>query len=91
MYFTMLMEKLPSEHKAKWLAGAALNSADQAMMSVMSTALSRLNSFLDSEMEQILCFGTAIDAERFCSEKSAIFIILPEEDNSKYFMVSLLI
>ena len=91
MYFTTLMEKLPSEHKAKWLAGAALNSADQAMMSVMSTALSRLNSFLDSEMEQILCFGTAIDAERFCSEKSAIFIILPEEDNSKYFMVSLLI
>lgn len=91
MYFTTLMEKLPSEHKAKWLAGAALNSADQAMMLVMSTALSRLNSFLDSEMEQILCFGTAIDAERFCSEKSAIFIILPEEDTSKYFMVSLLI
>ena len=91
MYFTSLMEKLPSEHKAKWLAGAALNSADQAMMSVMSTALSRLNSFLDSEMEQILCFGTAIDAEKFCNEKSAIFIILPEEDQSKYFMVSLLI
>lgn len=91
MYFTTLMEKLPSEHKAKWLAGAALNSSDQAMLSVMSTALSRLNSFLDSEMEQILCFGTAIDAERFCNEKSAIFIILPEEDQSKYFMVSLLI
>ena len=91
MYFTKLMERLPSEHKAKWLAGAALNSADQAMMSVMSTALSRLNSFLDSEMEQILCFGTAIDAEVFCREKSAIFIILPEEDQSKYFMVSLLI
>lgn len=52
MYFTKLMENLPSDHKAKWLAGAALNSADQAMMSVMSTALSRLNSFLDSEMEQ---------------------------------------
>lgn len=89
--FKSLMEKLPSEHKAKWLAGAALNSADQAMLSVMSTALSRLNSFLDSEMEQLLCFGTAIDAEQFCTEKSAIFIILPEEDNSKYFMVSLLI
>lgn len=67
MYFTKLMENLPSDHKAKWLSGAALNSADQAMMSVMSTALSRLNSFLDSEMEQLLCFGTAIDAEQFCS------------------------
>lgn len=89
--FKVLMEKLPDEHKAKWLAGSALHSADQAMMSIMSTALSRLNSFIDSEMEQILCFGTAIDAECFCSEKSAIFIILPEEDQSKYFMVSLLI
>lgn len=91
LYFSKLMDKLPSEHKAKWLAGAALNSADQAMLSVMSTALSRLNSFLDSELEQMLCFGTAIDAEKFCNEKSAIFIILPEEDQSKYFMVSLLV
>ena len=91
MYFSKLMEKLPPEHKAKWLAGAALNTSDQTMLSVMSTALSRLNSFLDTEMEQMLCFGTAINAEQFCSEKSAIFIILPEEDTSKYFMVSLLI
>ena len=50
--FKALMEKLPDEHKAKWLAGSALHSADQAMLSVMSTALSRLNSFIDSEMEQ---------------------------------------
>ena len=77
------MDKLPSEHKAKWLAGAALNSSDQSMLSVMSTALSRLNSFLDTEMEQMLCFGTAVDAEKFCNEKSAIFIVLPEEDTSK--------
>lgn len=34
------MDRLPSEHKAKWLAGAALNTSDQAMMSVMSIALS---------------------------------------------------
>ena len=90
-FFSELMEKLPPEHKAKWLAGAALNTSDQTMLSVMSTALSRLNSFLDSELEQMLCFGTAIDAEKFCNEKSAIFIVLPEEDMSKYFMVSLLI
>ena len=57
----------------------------------MSTALSRLNAFLDSELETILCNDTEIDAERFCKEKSAIFIIMPEEDSSKYFMVSLLI
>ncbi|WP_444658499.1 VirD4-like conjugal transfer protein, CD1115 family [Caproiciproducens sp. R2] len=89
--FQLLMAKLPPDHKAKWFAGAALNSSDQAMASVMSTVLSRLNAFLDSEMEQILCFDTAIDAEKFCNTKSAIFIVLPEEDLTKYFMVSLMI
>ncbi len=89
--FQLLLDKLPENHKAKWFAGAALNSADQALASVLSTVLSRLNTFLDSEMEQILCFDTAIDAEKFCNEKSAIFVVLPEEDNTKYFMVSLII
>ena len=89
--FQQLMELLPPDHKAKWFDGAALNTAEQSMASVMSTALSRLNAFLDSELETILCNDTEIDAERFCKEKSAIFIIMPEEDSSKYFMVSLLI
>ena len=89
--FKVLMDLLPADHKAKWFAGAALNTSEASMASVMSTALSRLNAFLDSELETILCHDTEIDAERFCKEKSAIFIIMPEEDNSKYFMVSLII
>ncbi len=87
--FQLLMQKLPPDHKAKWFAGAALNTADQAMASVLSTAMSRLNAFLDSEMEQILCFDGSMDTETFCNSKAAIFIVLPEEDNTKYFMVSL--
>ena len=75
--FQQLMELLPNDHKAKWFAGSALNTAEQSMASVMSTALSRLNAFLDSELEQLLCFDTEIDAEKFCSQKSAIFIIMP--------------
>lgn len=89
--FKLLLNKLPPEHKARWFAGSALNSGEQSMLSVMSTAMSRLNAFLDTELEQILCFDTEIDAERFCKEKSAIFIVMPEEDNSKYFMVSLIL
>ena len=89
--FQMLMELLPPEHKTRWFAGAALNTSEQAMASIMSTAMSRLNAFLDSELEQILCFDTAIDAEKFCSEKCAIFIVLPEENPATYFMVSLLL
>lgn len=87
--FQLLMDKLPAAHKARWFAGAALNSAEQAMASVLSTAMSRLNAFLDSEMEQILCFDSTLDTETFCTNKAAIFIVLPEEDNTKYFMVSL--
>ena len=89
--FQLLLSHLPDEHKTKWFAGAALNSAEQAMQSVLSTALSRLNAFLDSELEQILCFDTAIDAEKFCTEKSAIFLVMPEEDSTKYFIISLIV
>ena len=89
--FQMLMGRLPPEHKAKWFAGAALNSSEQAMASVMSTVLSRLNTFLDSELEQILCFDSSMDAESFASKKSAIFLILPEEDSTKNFMAGLMI
>ena len=55
--FQNLMGLLPDDHKAKWFAGAALNTSEQAMNSVMSTALSRLNAFLNTELEQLLCFG----------------------------------
>lgn len=89
--FQQLMEMLPNDHKAKWFAGAALNTAEQSMASVMSTALSRLNTFLDSELEQLLCFDTEIDAEEFCNEKCAIFVIMPEENPNTFFMISLII
>jgi len=87
----MLLSLLPPEHKARWFAGAAITAGEQAMASVLSTAMASLNAFLDSELEQMLCFSTKIDAEKFCREKSAVFVVLPEEDSSKYFMVSLLV
>ena len=41
--------------------------------------------------DQILCFDTEIDAERFCNEKCAVFVILPEENPNSFFMISLII
>lgn len=89
--FQELMQLLPSDHKAKWLAGSALTASDQAMNSIMSTVLSKLNAFLDTELEQVLCFDGGIDAELFVQEKCAIFLILPEEDLTKNFVASLMI
>lgn len=89
--FQLLVDILPPEHKARWLAGAALTAADQAMASVMSTVLSRLNAFLDTELEQVICYDSPINAEMFASEKCAIFLILPEEDPAKNFIAGLMI
>ena len=89
--FHVLMDMLPSVHKARWVAGAALTAADQAMASVMSTVLSKLNAFLDSELEQVICRDNPIDAERFASSKCAIFVVIPEEDPTKNFIAALMI
>ena len=89
--FQLLMDRLPEEHKAKWFSGSALTAAEQSMASVMSTVLSRLNTFLDSELEQVLCFDSTIDAESFAAKKSAIFQILPKEDQTKNFLAGLMI
>ena len=89
--FQVLMSRLPPEHKARWFAGAALNTSEQAMASVLSTVLSRLNVFLDTELEQTICFDSPLDAESFASKKSAIFLVLPEEDQTKNFMAGLMI
>ena len=70
---------------------AALTAAEQAMASVMSTVLSLLNAFLDTELEQVICYDSPINAEMFASEKCAIFLILPEEDPAKNFIAGLMI
>jgi len=77
--FQLLLDMLPSDHKARFFAGAALNSSEEGMRAVMSTALSRLNAFIDTALEQILCFESCVDAEEFCQKPTALFIIMPEE------------
>ena len=89
--FQFLMAMMPEDHKARWFSGSALTTAEQSMNSVMSTVLARLNAFLDSELEQVLCFDNVIDAERMAREKCAVFLILPEEDVTKHFMASLMV
>lgn len=90
MRFNGLLRMLPTEHRAKLFATTAIAGADQSKLSVVTTALSKLTSFIDTENEQMLCFENDINIERFCTEKSAIFVVLPEEDPTKYFLVSLL-
>ena len=54
-----------------------------------------LRGGLDSNVQvlpdQVICFDSSITAESLAGQKSAIFLILPEEDATKNFMAGLLI
>lgn len=90
-YFKQLLDMLPAHHRARNLASSALESSDQATASAMSTALAQMNTFMDIALEQVICFDNNIDAEKFAKEKTALFLILPEEDRTKNFMAGLMI
>ena len=90
-YFKQLMDMLPPHHRARNLASSALESSDQATASAMPTALAQMNTFMDIALEQVICFDSNIDAEKFAKEKTAIFLVLPEEDRTKNFMAGLMI
>lgn len=90
-HFKSLLDILPADNKARLFAGAALAAKGDTVGSILSTALSRLTDFLDSEMEQLLCFESALDAEEFCRRQTAVFLIIPEENPTTHFIASLLI
>ena len=91
IYFKQLMDMLPPHHRARNLASSALESSDQATASAMSTALAQMNTFMYIALEQVICFDSNVDAEKFAKEKTAIFLVLPEEDRTKNFMAGLMI
>lgn len=86
-----LLDLLPPDSKIRMFAGSAAEGGGDSQASVMSTAMSRLISFLDSETEQILCFKSEIDAEEFCSKKTMLILTMPEENPTRFFMVSLVV
>lgn len=51
----------------------------------------KLEMISKTYLSLLLCFDSAINAEQFAAEKSAIFLILPEEDQTKNFMAGLMI
>ena len=87
--FGKLIKLLPENHKAKWFAGAAVEADMKTALSVFATSLSRLTKFIDSEMEQMICFDSKFTAENFVKKPTSVFIVLPEEESTKHFMLSL--
>lgn len=85
-----ILDILEEDDKIRMFAGSSEN-ATEASESVSSTVLSRLLQFLDSEIESMLCGDSDIDAEYFALRKTIIFITMPEEKSTRYFLVSLLV
>ncbi len=91
-YLSQLYSLLPENHTAKDLLSAAATAGElKTIASIISTAVSQMLSFLDSEMEQLLCFDDGLDIEQFVQGKTAIIFIFDEASNSKNFIANLLI
>ena len=88
--FKQLLDILPMDHPCRMLAGTSLSAPSQVMMNIVSTAMSKLIAFIDTELEQILCFDSDLDITDFATKKTAVFMNLPEEDPTKWFLVSMI-
>lgn len=89
-YFQELYAMLPESHISKDLLSATATSEFKTIASITSTAISQMLSFIDAEMEQLLCNGT-IDIENFVQGKTAIIFIFDESSNARNVIGNMLI
>ena len=87
-----LFETLPENHRAKLFAGASTKADVRTSMNIFSSALGKLVSFIDAELEQMICeHSTELNTEDFIKRPTIIFLIVPDEDTTKHFFASLFI
>lgn len=72
---------------------ATTTSADiRTTLNIISSALAKLLKFVDAELEQLICsHDNDLDAERFITVPTAIFLIAPDENETRHFLASLFI
>lgn len=90
LYLQQLYSMLPETHICKDLLAPAATSEFKTMASIIDTALSKLLSFIDSEIEQMICFDSEIDIEEFAKGRHAVFLVIDEKMGTRNFMVSLI-
>lgn len=86
-----ILDLLPADDKIRWFAGSIPQSGGAQFSSVMTTAMSRLLAFIDSETEDILCHDSKVTINDICENPVAVFITFPEEDETKHVLVSMLL
>lgn len=87
-----LLDALPADHRAKLFAGASTKADVRTSMNIFSSALGKLVSFIDAELEQLICdHSPELNTEDFVKKPTVIFLIVPDEDTTKHFFASLYI
>ncbi|WRS28972.1 type IV secretory system conjugative DNA transfer family protein (plasmid) [Oscillospiraceae bacterium MB08-C2-2] len=72
--------------------GASMKADVRTSMNIFSSALGKLVSFIDAELEQLVCgHSPELDAKSFIEQPTAIFLICPDENTTRHFFASLFI
>lgn len=72
--------------------GASMKADVRTSMNIFSSALGKLVSFIDAELEQLVCgHSPEFDALEFIEKPTAIFLICPDENTTRHFFASLFI
>lgn len=90
LYLQQLYRLLPENHICKDLLAPSATSEFKTLASIIGTALSKILPFIDSEIEQLVCFDSELDMEEFAKGKQAVFFVIDEKMNTRNFMISLI-
>lgn len=83
---TLMIKNFPAQIPPRALYTVA------SMRGTSSSALSKLLKFVDAELEQLICtHDNDLDAERFIERPTAIFLIAPDENETRHFLASLFV
>lgn len=91
LYLQQLYKYLPENHISKDLLAPSATADYRTLSSIVGTAMSKLMSFIDSEVEQLICFDGELDIEEFAKGKQAIFFVVDEKFGTRNFIISLLV
>lgn len=87
-----LLLKAVQDRHIKGYISTTTNADIRTTLNVVSSAMGKLLKFIDSELEQLICFhDNAFNAQSFIQEPTAIFLIAPDENETRHFLASLFV
>lgn len=87
-----LMMDAVEDRRIRGYVSVATSADIRTTLNIISSALSKLLKFIDAELEQELCsHDNELDAQNFVRDPTAIFLIVPDENETRNFLPALFI